>query len=98
MNADGNLDIVAVDPFGVSVLTGTADGSFGAAVRQPLGTFLSSVSVGDVNGDHDPDLVLGQFAGQVLVVLGGPDATFECPHRLRRRRHPRRGRDRRRER
>jgi hypothetical protein len=79
VNADGNLDIVAVDPFGVSVLTGTGDGSFGAAVRQPLGTFLSSVSVGDVNGDHDPDLVLGQFAGQVLVVLGGPGATFGAP-------------------
>ena len=79
VDGDGNLDIVAVDPFGVSVLLGAADGSFGAAVRQPVGTFLSSVSIGDVNGDHDPDLVLGQFAGQVLVLLGGPGATFGAP-------------------
>src|SRR5207248_530830 len=79
VHGDGNLDIVAVDPFGVSVLLGAGDGSFGAAVRQPVGTFLSSVSIGDVNGDHDPDLVLGQFAGQVLVLLGGPGATFGAP-------------------
>ena len=39
LDADGNPDIVAVDPFGVSVLSGTANGSFGAAVRQPVGTF-----------------------------------------------------------
>ena len=79
VDGDGNLDIVAVDPFGVSVLLGTGDGSFGAAVRQPVGTFLSGVSIGDVNADHDPDLVLGQFAGQVLVMLGGPGATFGAP-------------------
>jgi hypothetical protein len=79
VDADGNLDIVAADPFGVSVLTGMPNGSFGVAVRQPVGTFLASVAVGDLNGDHDPDLVLGQFAGQVLVLLGGPGATFGDP-------------------
>ncbi len=79
VNADGNLDVIAVDPFGVSVLTGRGDGSFDTAVRYPVGTFLSSVSVGDLNGDGDPDLVLGQFVGQVLVLLGGPGATFGAP-------------------
>jgi VCBS repeat protein len=79
VDADGNLDVIAVDAFGVSVLTGAADGSFGAAVREPVGTFLASVSVGDLNGDHDPDLVLGQFVGQVLVLLGGPGAGFGAP-------------------
>ena len=79
VDADGNLDMIAVDPFGVSVLTGAADGTFGAAVRHPVGTFLASVSVGDLDGDHDPDLALGQFVGQVLVLLGGPGATFGVP-------------------
>ena len=76
LDLDGNLDIVAVDPFGVSVLTGAADGSFGPPVRRAVGTFLASVAVADLNHDGDPDLALGQFAGQVLVLLGGPGVTF----------------------
>lgn len=79
VDADGNLDILAVDAFGFSVLTGRADGSFAAAVRHPVGTFLASVSIGDLNGDRDPDLALGQFVGEVLVLLGGPEATFGAP-------------------
>jgi hypothetical protein len=79
VDADGNLDVLAVDAFGISVLTGRADGSFDAAVRQPVGTFLSSVSIGDLNGDGDPDVALGQFVGEVLVLLGGPGATFSGP-------------------
>jgi hypothetical protein len=79
VDSDGHLDAVAVDPFGVSVLVGGGDGSLGAAVRQPVGTFLASVSTGDFNGDNDPDLALGQFVGQALVMLGGPGADFGPP-------------------
>jgi hypothetical protein len=79
VNADGHLDVIAVDPFGMSVLIGAGDGSLGAAARQPVGTFLASVSTGDFNGDNDPDLALGQFAGQALVLLGGPGASFGTP-------------------
>ena len=79
VDGDGHLDVIAVDPFGMSVLIGAGDGSLGAAVRQPVGTFLASVSVGDFNGDNDPDLALGQFVGQALVLLGGPGASFGPP-------------------
>jgi hypothetical protein len=79
VDGDGHLDVVAVDPFGVSVLLGAGDGSLGLAARQPVGTFLASVSTGDFNGDNDPDLALGQFVGQALVLLGGPGASFGPP-------------------
>jgi hypothetical protein len=48
-------------------------------MRQPVGTFLASVSTGDFNGDRDPDLALGQFVGQALVLLGGPGSSFGPP-------------------
>jgi hypothetical protein len=79
VDLDGSPDVVAIDAFGVSVLRGAPTGALGPATRLAVGTFLANVAVGDFNHDSDPDLALGQFVGEVLVLLGGAGASFGPP-------------------
>src|SRR5207253_2291242 len=71
----------------VSILLGNGDGTFQKAVRYNAGKggAFSSVTVGDVNGDGIPDLVVANASnldngqgGSVGVLLGKGDGTFQA--------------------
>ena len=81
LNGDQRPDL-AVANFGsddVSVLLGTATGTFVPAAGSPLkvGEQPTSVAIGDLNGDQHPDLaVTNASSGDVSVLLGTATGTF----------------------
>jgi hypothetical protein len=75
---------------GVRVLLGLGDGTFAPPQTFYGGPNPTSVVVADVNGDGKPDLVVlnspwhnsktdTYYCGNVSVLLGKGDGTFECP-------------------
>ena len=61
----------------VSVLLGNGDGTFGAAATYDSGAEQAiSVTVGDVNADGKPDILVANTSGTVGVLLGNGDGTF----------------------
>ena len=99
VNGDGKLDLIAVNagiidtgytgaqpaPGNVSVLLGKGDGSFQAPANYTVGVNPLSVAVGDVNGDGNPDLVVGtdsDTAASIAVLLGSGNGTFAAPASL----------------
>jgi hypothetical protein len=79
VNGDGIADVLlssdgALDPAqnGLFVLTGNADGTLAPAVKVDIGTQLTcsitSIAIGDVNGDGRPDVVVGgNFCGMQVL-------------------------------
>jgi hypothetical protein len=71
MNGDGKLDVVATDQCAsancinkglVALLLGNGDGTFQAAQTYDSGGFLTnSVTIADLNGDGNPDLVVANI-------------------------------------
>jgi hypothetical protein len=61
-------------------LTGPRAVIFAPAVAYNSGVFPDFVAIGDLNGDGHPDVVLaGSDSGQVSVLLGNGDGTFQAP-------------------
>lgn len=87
LNGDGNLDIVVANynltPSGgsVSVLLGNGDGTFQPAVTYATGANTNpvAIAVGDLNGDGNPDLVVSDNNGSMLVFLNKGNGTFGNP-------------------
>jgi hypothetical protein len=84
-NADGRPDIaVANESFGVvNVLLGRGDGTFGAPMTFTAGSTSDSpfdIVVGDFNGDSRQDLAVTLFTGEVSILLGNGDGTFQSGH------------------
>jgi len=65
----------------VTVLIGNGDGTFRPPVQYAAGVVPQAITVGDINGDGRPDLVVandgyGNIPGKVGVMLGQGDGTF----------------------
>jgi hypothetical protein len=85
LNGDGPQDIALVDSSGasannVSVLLGSASGSFGLAPGSPFpsgGSNPGAIVAGDFNGDGKPDLAVANFASNTIsILLGNGNGTF----------------------
>jgi VCBS repeat protein/ASPM-SPD-2-Hydin domain-containing protein/FG-GAP repeat protein len=81
-NHDGSLDL-AVTGNGtttgiISILFGNGDGTFQPAVDVSINSYPSYVAVGDLNGDHIPDLIAVD-SPYISVLLGNGDGTFQPP-------------------
>ena len=87
VNRDGLLDVVTVtgtDSSGtVSLLLGRGDGAFHSPIYSAVGRGSRAVTVGDLNGDGNPDVITGnapsylQPGASVSVLLGKGDGTWE---------------------
>jgi hypothetical protein len=89
-NRDGHADIVYQDMYtggNLHVLLGKGDGTFtpGQTIPLPQGVG-ANITVGDLNGDGIPDLILGydfsynaQVNDSITVLLGHGDGTFSSP-------------------
>jgi hypothetical protein len=85
-NRDGIPDLVALAPSlgSVSVSLGNRDGTFQPASNfDVVGGNPTAVAVGDFNGDGNPDIVTmdntDNSSGEVNVLLGNGDGTFQAP-------------------
>jgi hypothetical protein len=93
MNNDGKLDLVvttsATGTTGahLDLLLGHGDGTFAPAVTDSLGSGApAALALADVNGDGKLDVITagppsvsGRAAGQVSILLGNGDGTFQAP-------------------
>jgi FG-GAP-like repeat/Abnormal spindle-like microcephaly-assoc'd, ASPM-SPD-2-Hydin len=72
LNGGGKLDLVAVDQTSnmVSVFFGKGDGTFQGEVDYALGgTNPQDLALADVNRDHHPDIVVGDYDSETVNVL-----------------------------
>ena len=82
LNGDGNGDLVVVNgnatSADVSVMLGSADGSFQNPVNYPIaGNYSTAAVIDDVNGDGKLDIVAVSADQQISVLLGKGDGTFQ---------------------
>jgi FG-GAP-like repeat len=87
LTGDGRLDLVVlnVGDDTLSIFLNQDDGTFvekvvrdnkGNPIPLSAGDLPTGLSIVDVNGDHIPDLVVGNRNGDVLILLGNGDGTF----------------------
>jgi hypothetical protein len=85
-NGDGKLDIavglgyLSTTNSSLIVLLGNGDGTFQAPATLSVTGQEFVLATADVNGDHIPDLVVGQILpNSVQILLGKGDGTFQPP-------------------
>ena len=79
-NNDGIPDLAVLTPNGVSIYLGNGHGGFDAPITYDAGPEPSGLTVVDANHDGNLDLLVGNAYGDVLVLLGTGNGTFE-PYR-----------------
>ena len=77
---DGIPDLAVLGADGVSVYLGNGHGGFGKPTTYYTGPDPTGLTIADVNGDGIPDLLVGNQFGDVLVLRGNGDGTFQ-PYR-----------------
>jgi VCBS repeat protein len=84
LDGDGNLDVVATNPYAssVSMFRGNTDGTFQQGVTIPVGVNGAaqpySAVIADFNGDGKADLAIAEeTSGTIIVRLGNGDGTFQ---------------------
>jgi FG-GAP-like repeat len=82
-NGDGHLDVAVTNggegKGNVMVFFGTGNGTFHAPTTYKL-TSASAIAAGDLDNDHYPDLVIGQFStGSVAVLMNDGNGRFGKP-------------------
>ena len=84
-NGDGKNDLATANSWSyemvsvgtVSILLGHGDGTFADESEHSVGSSLSSVTVGDFNGDGEMDLATaGNSSDTVSILLGNGDGSF----------------------
>lgn len=82
-DGDGNLDLVSSNTFDgtLSVVLGNGDGTFSAKRDYAVAAQLWTVTVGDLNGDGNQDVITGSWQG-IYVLYGAGDGTFSRPKAL----------------
>jgi hypothetical protein len=84
-DGDGHLDVAAEDSgdgknSSVMVFLGTGKGTFKKPTRYKVTGGPAHLTAGDLNGDHHPDLAVGQFTdGSVAVLLNDGTGKFHEP-------------------
>jgi hypothetical protein len=85
LNGDGRPDIAVSNPQigGASVLLNVGNGTFAAAVnyafREDANGGVSSLAIGDLNGDGKPDLAGASSDCAIAVLLNAGSGTFGAP-------------------
>jgi FG-GAP-like repeat/FG-GAP repeat len=86
LNGDGKLDL-AVANYGeqllgdgtISIFLGDGGGTFSSATLYSTQTNLpgaQSVAIGDLTGDHIPDLAVASASNLISILVGNGDGTF----------------------
>jgi hypothetical protein len=73
---DGLPDLVVLDASGVEVFRNTGDGTFVGPTIIDAGEEPTGLTVADVNGNGNLDLLISNPFGDVLVLPGNGDGTF----------------------
>lgn len=87
LNGDGILDLVVSGSsggpqptYGVSVLLGNGDGTFGLPITTAVpGNLGGSIITADFNGDGITDVAMAGAWTGIVVLLGNNDGTFKSP-------------------
>ena len=75
-NADGIPDLAVLSSEGVNIYLCNGHGGFAPPALYNAGTGPSGLSVADLNGDGQIDLLIGNAAGDVLILVDAGDGTF----------------------
>ena len=78
MNKDGKLDVVVSQPGFVALFYGNGDGTFTAGPHYAALPDYMQVSITDVDGDGNPDVILGTSAGG-MYASGCCSDTYQPP-------------------
>ena len=77
---DGIDDLAVLTTSGVSIYLGNGKGGFLPPLTYPVGPESDGLTLADLTGNGKLDLLVGDAYGDVLVLLGKGDGTFQPYH------------------